>query len=157
MEVRVMKCTDVIKILSAYIDNELPSEEHKEIKEHLIQCVSCTTEYELLTKIGDSLLQWDETVTVSPAFTENLMQKIQKEKREFVPMLERIQRLFNLANAAPVFATLFFGIFLGHYVGTVLYPYRDNNALVFARTDGSHSLHAKVDAIDEYIFDDILN
>jgi hypothetical protein len=147
-------------MLSAYIDNELTSREHNEIKVHVAECVSCATEYELLTKIGDSMLHWDETVTVSPSFTQNLMQKIRMKKEDSVPFMARIQRFFHSSIAVPAFATLFIGIFLGHYVGTILYPYRDNHALVLARNDespSSSSLRAKINALDEYFFEDILN
>jgi anti-sigma factor RsiW len=42
----MVNCRKVSHLLSAYIDSELPGVEYRMIREHLVRCPDCTTEYE---------------------------------------------------------------------------------------------------------------
>lgn len=155
-----MKCSKVITMLSAYMDKELSSVAHHEIKEHLLQCSVCTAEYELLTKTCNSLSLWDEKVEVSPLFTQNLMRKIHNQKAVNLPFMVRIQNFLYPQIALPACAIVLLGIFLGHYAGDALYPYREDKASLIAHNNvvtSSHSLREHINSIDAYIFSEILD
>lgn len=57
------KCPEYIENLYAYIDGELSDEQYEELKQHLVDCPPCLTEYErdvLLKKLVKRACQCEE-------------------------------------------------------------------------------------------------
>ncbi|KPK62777.1 hypothetical protein AMJ83_09855 [candidate division WOR_3 bacterium SM23_42] len=122
-----MKCSQIKKKLSAYIDGEITDNEKIMIKKHLKACAICQEEVAVLSRVKGSLSVLDG-MEVPPYFMARLRQRIRDEKLETVehiPFLERIRRLaVPAATAAAVVASLF----VGSQMGRTLYQ---------AITDGS--------------------
>jgi anti-sigma factor RsiW len=70
-----MKCDDSKLKLSAYIDNELSSEERFLLEEHLKTCPSCAREAETMSQLG-VLFGGIPEETPSPAFVQTTVNKV---------------------------------------------------------------------------------
>lgn len=111
-----MKCSRIMKKLSAYLDGEMPEQERIAISEHLQQCAECRAELAALSAVRDALNSI-EGMEVSPYFMNRLRQRI-KEQRESVPFLQRIKGLaFTTVTAFALVASLF----IGNQAGKTLY------------------------------------
>jgi len=72
-------CSEIIELMSLYIDNELDSETRTEFEEHIETCESCKSElYELKEIVG--ALGSIEEVELPSGFKEELHQKLVAEK-----------------------------------------------------------------------------
>jgi predicted anti-sigma-YlaC factor YlaD len=110
-----MKCSQIKRKLTAFLDGETSEEESQLISEHVKSCEHCRKELEELSQVSDVLNTMDE-VRVSPFFITRLKQRIadQKSKRVVrMPFVEWIRRA-----TLPTFATAL--VFLSFLVGSNL-------------------------------------
>lgn len=66
-----MNCHKVQSLLSAYLDQELTTEERRIIRQHLFSCRACSLEYESLSLLKSSLGSLEP-----PAEPDNLLSKV---------------------------------------------------------------------------------
>ncbi len=103
-----MTCIDG-KILSAYLDGELPEEERPAIQEHLALCAACRREAAYLTFVSE-VLDSLEGLEPSPYFAPRL--------KHLVSRRERMRRVGRIAVAAAAAAL---SLLLGGFLGRALY------------------------------------
>ena len=75
-----MECKEVQKTLSAYLDQEISDFEAKKIERHLDKCEECRLNYQALKDTVDKLEYYPQ-IDTDEGFTEEVMQKIEEEKR----------------------------------------------------------------------------
>jgi predicted anti-sigma-YlaC factor YlaD len=115
-----MKCSEIRKKLSAFLDGEVSEEEKYLISEHLKLCDLCRKEFEALTQVSEILEVIDE-VQVSPFFIIRLKQRIIEQKsrsRARFPFVEWIRKV-----AVPVTATalIMLSFLIGSHLGKAMY------------------------------------
>lgn len=71
-----MKCNEVRKKLSPYLDNELDQGQLKRIEDHLTECSTCLKEFELLKKTNACLKEIPRE-DVSKEFHKNLVRELE--------------------------------------------------------------------------------
>ncbi len=112
-----MKCPQVKKRLTAFLDNEVRGLERLNISEHLMSCVSCQKELEELSQIS-GLLDLMAEVAVSPYFMTRLKQRIAEgeAKRIFgLPSFKWLRRVMVPVGITALFAiSVLGGNYLGH-------------------------------------------
>ena len=69
-----MKCRSVQRKLSAYQDKELKSEEHEQVKSHLLSCRSCREQYAELERVWQTLGELEE-IHPDPWFYRQVVEK----------------------------------------------------------------------------------
>ncbi|MRG88357.1 zf-HC2 domain-containing protein [Salinibacillus xinjiangensis] len=69
-----------IEMMHKYLDHEITKEEETELKDHLMKCEVCQLHFHEL-KRTETLLESPPHVQVSPNFTEQVMNKLPKEKK----------------------------------------------------------------------------
>ena len=111
-----MKCSQIKKKLSTYLDEALADNEKEMIARHVKDCAFCQEELNALLRVKQSLTILDG-MEVPPYFMTRLRQRIKDERLEIVehiPFLQRIKRfVVPVATAAAVVASLFVGSQMG--------------------------------------------
>lgn len=74
-----MNCERVQNLLSAYLDNELTTEEHRLVRAHLVTCAECNCEYEAMSDVKARLSSL-ESLEVPPGFFEEVSARLQAEE-----------------------------------------------------------------------------
>ena len=110
-----MKCKELKKILSTYMDGELEPERAKEVTTHLKQCKACFTQLAAFEKIWDLLDALPE-VTIQPFFANKVIQRIES-RSQLSRARHYVGDFFNRAVIpVAVAAGIFIGLFLGNLV-----------------------------------------
>jgi anti-sigma factor RsiW len=111
-----MKCSQVRRKLSAYLDGEVPDKDRAQISGHLQHCRGCQDELTALAGVSDALgiLQGME---VPPYFMTRLRQQI-KENARARPFVERIR---SIAITAATAVAVIVSFFVGNQFGRILY------------------------------------
>jgi len=111
-----MKCSEVKRKLSAFLDGENPSAGEREITEHLKVCRGCQEELTALSRVMDALGVL-EGMEPPPYFITRVRQCVREEGRP-APFLERIRSIaISFATAAAVVAS----VLIGNQFGRILY------------------------------------
>ncbi|KPJ74000.1 hypothetical protein AMJ52_02345 [candidate division TA06 bacterium DG_78] len=115
-----MKCSEIKRKLSAFLDGEVSEEEKQIILEHLNTCDRCRKEFEALSQVSEVLEVIDE-IQVSPFFVTHLKQRITGQKaksRVHIPFVEWIRRA-----AVPITAVvlIIISFLVGSNLGKVLH------------------------------------
>jgi len=136
-----MKCNQVRKKLSAFVDEQLNPREREEILTHLNQCAGCVSELEILKKTWDSLSVW-ERIKTAEDFELKFWERIkfeEKKKPSLITTLrdfgklpsaraqgegspDKWKELFRIPLPVPVAVTalILLGIFGGIYLNRIL-------------------------------------
>ena len=110
-----MKCKEIKKLLSTYIDGELDPERIQEVTEHLKQCKACFAQLATFKKIWD-LLDTLPEATVQPFFANKVMHRIES-RSQLSRLRHYVGDFFNRAVIpAAVAAGILIGLFLGNFV-----------------------------------------
>lgn len=128
-----MRCKEVKRLLSAYIDGEISPEKRGEIEEHLSYCVDCKKELVLLEKLIKEIHNIPEMVP-SEDFSEKLWIKMTLEGEKNRPF-SLWKRVFIILGTAVVFLGLIF--ILQNYINQFLNK-QNNNIYVY------YELHGKM-------------
>ncbi len=115
-----MKCSQIKKKLSAYLDGEMKVDERQMIAGHLKTCILCQEELAALSKVKETFSVLDG-MEVPPYFMTRLRQRIKDEKflaTRPMPILEKIRRV---AFSAAAFAGVVVSLFMGSQMGRTLY------------------------------------
>jgi hypothetical protein len=80
-----MKCDDCVNILEAYVDHESTERETAQVREHLITCTSCTSEFEALSAERELYARYDRELEISPAMWNGIAARIATESRQVEP------------------------------------------------------------------------
>ena len=83
-----MNCTNIKENLSAYLDNELETEQASLIKEHLSSCDECAKELDELSRVLSSFDKI-QSVHLPASFDERLSRALKEEKPDFQNENER--------------------------------------------------------------------
>jgi len=115
-----MKCFQIQRLLSNYLDKSVSEQERIAIEEHLKTCADCQREFEMLHRLGETLdLVGD--MQVSSDFGSQVLNEIGKTKvpvKLSVPFHRQLQKwAFTGAAIAIVLLTVLFG----NYVGRTIY------------------------------------
>jgi anti-sigma factor RsiW len=112
-----MKCSQVQRKLSAYLDGEVADKERKVIEEHIKTCTHCSEELASLTELGTTL-EGLEGIQVPAYFRTHVTQRIKDQISLQIPVIEKIRRMvFPIAATAAFVISLLFG----NYIGRSLY------------------------------------
>jgi|YelNatPaOPRAMG01_1025707.scaffolds.fasta_scaffold00582_6 predicted anti-sigma-YlaC factor YlaD len=76
-----MKCKDIKKLISLYIDGEISLEKKKELEMHIKNCISCKKELEDMEKLIQEIHKIPK-IDSSPNFSERLWYRYQMETEE---------------------------------------------------------------------------
>lgn len=115
-----MKCSQIKKRLSAYLDGEIEDNEKETIARHLKTCVSCQEELTRLREVKETLSVLPG-MEVPPYFMTRLRQRIRDEEslaERPLPIIERIRRIVVYAAAL---AGVVVSVFAGNQMGRTLY------------------------------------
>jgi anti-sigma factor RsiW len=115
-----MKCSQIKKKLSAYLDGEISDNEKRMITEHLKACAICQEELVILSRIKESLNVVDG-MKVPSYFMTRLRQRIKDEKLETVDQIPFLERIRRLAAPAATAAGVVVSLFVGSHMGRTLY------------------------------------
>ena len=77
-----MNCTNIKENLSAYLDNELETEQASLIKEHLSSCDECARELDEISEVLSYLAEV-QSVHLPVSFDERLSRALKEEKTDF--------------------------------------------------------------------------
>src|SRR4051794_27304198 len=105
--VRTLKCpTEIIIYMHEYLDDEIPAEHEKDLREHIHSCSECEMHFHEL-KRTIALVQSTSHIQASADFTANIMARLPKENRKV-----GVQRWFMqhpIVTAASLFLALMGG------------------------------------------------
>ena len=106
-----MRCSEVRKNLSAFLDGEMDEKEQLEIKAHLKDCSSCSRERELLRQSWEMLSEWKD-IEPSSHFKTNFWRRVReqesiKRKPIFYPQLFPCLAALATAAILLVFVSLY--------------------------------------------------
>ena len=118
-----MKCAEIRKLFSPYLDGRVSGSEMRAVARHLEECAGCAREYaalqltqQLLVNLGRRRAPADLALKLRLAISH---EAAQKRHPRFEGMLVRLQNAFNAfmvpATAGLVSAVLFFGLLLGFF------------------------------------------
>ena len=111
-----MKCSEVKRKLSAYLDGEMSERDKKDIAEHVQQCKGCKEELAALSKVMDALGVL-EGMEPPPYFITRVRQCVREEGKS-APFLEKIRSVaISFATAAAVVVS----VLIGNQFGRTLY------------------------------------
>jgi hypothetical protein len=74
-----MKCDDCLNILEAYVDHESTERETEQVREHLITCAVCTSEFEALSAERELYTRYDRELQIAPATWNGIAARIAAE------------------------------------------------------------------------------
>ncbi|UCE19849.1 MAG: anti-sigma factor [Gemmatimonadota bacterium] len=116
-----MKCEEIQRKLSAFIDKELKQKDAKLIREHLNKCTGCAEELRAISSAWD-FVETAEGIEPSPYFWTKLSARIDEQTTQRAERWSFVKRLFP--KPIPIFAAaaLVLGVLLGNFVGRMLYP-----------------------------------
>jgi len=121
---RKIKCPDIRKRLSAFLDGEVTEPEKFYISEHLKTCGDCQNEAEKLSQISD-FLSFFTAVDVSPYFVSRLKLRLAEEKAHFANWTKRLVLPLGIA------ALFLLALIDGGYLGRILSePRTEKDALL---------------------------
>ena len=114
-----MNCREIKRKLSAYQDKELPGSQMDEIKNHLNSCTDCSTAFQDMNEVWESLSNV-ETIESAPYFWTRLSQRMNERDRKqkgwdfiFAP----VQKLsFSILITCVLIFALVIGMFLGENI-----------------------------------------
>lgn len=129
-----MKCQDIQRELSAYLDNELKGEEADLIRGHLGRCLACAKELRGLSLVWN-FVEKAEGAEPSPHFWATLSAKISHQQKEETALRWGFwKRLIPTPVPVAAAAVLALGLMLGNFLGRTLYPngsYSRNSEEIF--------------------------
>lgn len=110
-----MKCRQIKKLISAYVDGELDQEKIKEVRAHLQTCPACAAELGKLQQAW-TWLELLPAVKAPAFFATKVLRKIEERSK-----LSRLQHyLGDFLNRALIPATVAAGILAGVFLGNQL-------------------------------------
>ena len=115
-----MKCEEIKKLFSPYIDGELNAEKKLLVEKHIDTCRECAFELEKL-RAAWVLLDKAAEVKAPPFFAAKVKHRIdEKSSKKQIPQIIEIF-LRRVPLTAAVTAGLIAGLFLGRYLGEIVY------------------------------------
>ncbi|MFH1958021.1 MAG: zf-HC2 domain-containing protein [bacterium] len=110
-----MKCKKAKKLMSLYLDAELPGSLLPDLKEHLNSCSLCRADYEFFRNLEGMLPETG--VNPSVYFKRGFWDKVKKEE-------ERKLKFFGRLVFAPAYAAVSLFLMITFFSGSVLYAYK---------------------------------
>lgn len=118
-----MKCTEIKKLFSPYLDGRISGTEMRTLTRHVEQCAGCAREYaamqrsqQLLSALGPKKAPADLALKLRLAISR---EAAQTRRPRFEGVLVRLENALNAfmvpATAGLVSAVLFFGLLLGFF------------------------------------------
>ena len=104
-----MKCKDIEKKLSAYLEGSVSSKEKEGVENHLSSCQSCGKVFEEL-KRTNALIKGLEQVEPPPWFTQKIMSCIQAEQESKKSALQRLFYPLHIKVPLEAFATVLIAV-----------------------------------------------
>jgi len=120
------RCEYCLENLSAYIDGELPENEMKGIEQHIMECPSCSREYEILAAIVSACGELEEELP--DGFVSSLHARLEEARNEVLSKNSKIGRIRLFAQIAASFAIV---IMLGFAVRMGIF---DNKPILGAKS-----------------------
>ena len=116
-----LSCKSVTRLLSAFVDGELPPKLMTKIEEHLKGCASCMQEKESILASLNLLDESMPAIEPSPYFWSKLKQQVlhQEEKKKLT--IGIFGWLTYKPATAAALAALVIGLLLGNFLGKALY------------------------------------
>ena len=111
-----MKCSQIRKKLSAYLDDEVSERDKKVMSEHLKHCLECQKELSVLSNVVDSISAL-QGMKVPPFFMTHLRQRM-REEAEPIPFLQKMRR-FTMSAATAIAVVV--SLLIGNQIGRTLY------------------------------------
>ena len=121
-----MECSQVKGRLSAFLDNEVTTEENLQISEHLKSCINCNKEFEALSQVSD-FLNVMEDVEVSPYFIVHLKQRIRGESSKGFSRLPFFESIKRIAVPIGIAALFIISILGGNRLGSLFHQREIDN------------------------------
>lgn len=98
-----MRCEEIRKNLSAYIDNELAADERGVVERHLKECVACRQRYEKLVRVG-SLIRHVERIEADEKRVMNIVAQV--KRREQIPEIAWFPVTIRVALLAAIIVNI---------------------------------------------------
>jgi anti-sigma factor RsiW len=109
-----MRCAQVRRSLSAFLDGEVPAAKQQQIAAHLESCAECRAERDALAATWDGLLAWPE-MPASVGFDARLHQRLAAPER--LPWRNRLRHALWLPARRLALAGAAAGILVGWMAG----------------------------------------
>jgi predicted anti-sigma-YlaC factor YlaD len=117
-----MNCREIKRKLSAYQDRELPGLQMDEIKKHLNNCADCSTAFQQIKEVWESLSNV-ETIESAPYFWTRLAQRIKERDRKQLSWNFIFAPVQKLSFPVLITCLLIFGLVIGMYLGQNIYQH----------------------------------
>ena len=101
-----MKCNEVRKKLSPYLDNELDQGQMKRIEDHLDDCSICLREFELLKK-SDAWLKAFPREDLSKEFHDKLVRELEALSMPIHNVVHKRRSIWSAGRIVDCFSLLF--------------------------------------------------
>ena len=106
-----IKCNKVIRMLSSYIDGELPVKRKDAVFLHLQNCSRCRQEYKTLLRLKDTLSRLETPIL--PETVKDRLKNLPKTKQKDITLLRFSYKLRALPIAASIVLTIASALFVG--------------------------------------------
>jgi hypothetical protein len=104
-----MKCRDIQKKLSAYLEGIVSSKEKEGVENHLSSCQTCRKAFEEL-KRTDALVKGLEQVEPPPWFTQKIMSRVRAEQESKKNIIQRLFYPLHIKVPIEAFATVLIAV-----------------------------------------------
>lgn len=111
-----MDCREINRKLSAYQDRELPGSQMAEIKNHLNNCADCSTAFQQMNEVWESLSNV-ETIESAPYFWTRLSQRMNERDRKQTGWNFIFAPIQKLSFSILITGVLIFAMAIGMYLG----------------------------------------
>ena len=104
----ILRCSSFHKNLSAFLDHELDSREHKQMEQHISECMDCRQEAEKLQEIIGSVRATPRPETPAQAWAGTLQKIETASEKPSRAWVFRMQKWGTIPAAAAVFVLLLY-------------------------------------------------
>lgn len=116
-KVRTLKCPiEIISYMHEYLDEDIPAEHERQLREHLNECIECKTHFHQLKKTI-ALVQSTSHIKAPADFTANVMAMLPKDQKKHRWKLKHWFMSHPLLTAVSMFLILMGGSLISVWSG----------------------------------------
>jgi tRNA threonylcarbamoyladenosine modification (KEOPS) complex Cgi121 subunit len=108
-----MTCTKAQSLITAFINDELETDELEEFIEHIQSCEECNEELEVYYALLTAMKQLDEDKNLSNDFNQELKEKLERSQERIIHLRFNYYRKKGVLFVIMILMTVFFGLY--HY------------------------------------------
>ncbi len=154
-----MNCKEISILISAYIDDELTTEEKELLASHIKKCGDCNTKYTRIKKT-DSLFTVSKSIKTSPFFETRFLQRLKERQTVGRSILDMVVVEKKLLFVFTAFLLIISAVTIKSYLVDTTHGYTELQSYILGNSSANTNLLNKqeieIDDIIKYITDDKL-